>query len=401
MAEYFKNRNIKDELAIIGMGCTKFGERWDVGLSDLIIDAAFEAFEDAGIKASDVEVCYFANTNAPNNCSGTPVTDALKIHGIPVTRNENWCTSGHIALINACLAVASGMCDIAMAIGAEKLKDKGYAGMGVGRGLDPVREARRDAPGSFALIAEAYGKKYGYSYDEIKTALAKIDIKNHYNGSLSPKAHFHNKLTMEQVLAAPMIDSPLGLYDCCGTSDGAACAIITRADLAEKFRKDPIYIKGFGCSTDMITPHYRPRDFDWTSFEALRNCAKMAYDMAGITDPREQIDVAEVHDCFSVTEMAIYEDFGFSKRGEAIKDINDGFFERTGGLPVNVDGGLKCFGHPVGASGIRMTYEIYKQLQHKVDNPERQLENVHIGLSQTFGGPPQIAACLIVGNEKG
>ncbi|MCR5229842.1 MAG: hypothetical protein K6D03_06920 [Solobacterium sp.] len=398
---YFANNDFKDSVAIIGMGCTKFGERWDVGLHDLIIDAAFEAFEDAGIKPSDVQACYFANTNAPNNCSGTPVTDALKIHGIPVTRNENWCTSGHIALINACLAVKSGMCDIAMAIGAEKLKDKGYAGMGVGRGLDPVREARRDAPGSFALIAEKYAKKYGYTYDELKEALARIDIKNHANGSLSPKAHFHNVITMEQVMKAAMIASPLGLYDCCGTSDGAACAIIVRADLAEKYRSDPIYVKGFGCATDMITPHYRNRDFDWTSFESLRNCAKMAYDMAGITNPREQLDLAEVHDCFSITELAIYEDFGFSKRGEAVKDIQAGFFERTGGLPVNVDGGLKCFGHPVGASGIRMTYEVYKQLQHKVDNPARQLEDPHLGLSQTFGGPPQIAACMILGNQKG
>ena len=149
---YFAN-GFKDDLAIIGMGCTKFGERWDTGLDDLIIDAAFEAFEDAGIGPKEVQVCYFANTNAPNNCSGTPVTDALKLHGIPVTRNENWCTAGHIALINACLAVESGMCDIAMAIGAEKLKDKGAGGLGVGRGLNPVRETRRDAPGSFALIA--------------------------------------------------------------------------------------------------------------------------------------------------------------------------------------------------------------------------------------------------------
>lgn len=391
----------KDDLAIIGMGCTKFGERWDTGLDDLIIDAAFEAFEDAGIEPKDVQVCYFANTNAPNNCSGTPVTDALKIHGIPVTRNENWCTAGHIALIDACLAVKSGMCDIALAIGAEKLKDKGAGGLGVGRGLNPVRETRRDAPGSFALIAEAYFKKYGLTYDEGKELLARIDIKNHYNGSLTPKAHFHNVLTMEQVMKAPLIATPLGLYDCCGTSDGGAAAIITRASLAKRFRDDPIYIKGFGCATDMITPHYRARDFDWTSFEALRKCAQMAYDMAGITDPRNEIDLAEVHDCFSITEMCIYEDFGFSPRGKAPEDIRAGFFERTGGLPVNVDGGLKCFGHPVGASGIRMTYEIYKQLQGKVDNPARQLKNVHRGLSQTFGGPPQIAACMILGNELG
>ena len=177
--------------------------------------------------------------------------------------------------------------------------------------------------------------------------------------------------------------------------------IVARADIAKKFRGDPIYVKGFGCSTDMITPHYRSRDFDWTSFEALRNTAKMAYDMAGIKDPRHDLDLAEVHDCFSITEMCIYEDFGFCERGAAYQNVMDGFFERTGGLPVNVDGGLKCFGHPVGASGIRMTYEIYKQLQYKVDNPARQLRNVHRGLSQTFGGPPQIAACMILGNEKG
>lgn len=397
---YFAN-GFKDDLAIIGMGCTKFGERWDVGLDDLIIDAAFEAFEDAGIGPKDVQVCYFANTNAPNNCSGTPVADALKMHGIPITRNENWCTAGHIAIINACLAVESGMCDIAMAIGAENLKDKGAGGLGVGRGLNPVRETRRDAPGSFALIAEAYFKKYGLSYDEGKRLLAKIDIKNHFNGSLSPKAHFHNVITMDQVMKAPLIASPLGLYDCCGTSDGGAAVIITRASLAKNFRPDPIYIKGFGCATDMITPHYRAREFDWTSFEALRKCSQMAYDMAGIKDPRNEIDLAEVHDCFSITELCIYEDFGFSPRGGARYDIDSGFFERDGGLPVNVDGGLKCFGHPVGASGIRMTYEIYKQLQGKVDNPARQLKNVHRGLSQTFGGPPQIAACLILGNEKG
>ena len=397
---YFAN-GFKDDLAIIGMGCTKFGERWDTGLDDLIIDAAFEAFQDAGIGPKDVQVCYFANTNAPNNCSGTPVADALKMHGIPITRNENWCTAGHIAIINACLAVESGMCDIAMAIGAEKLKDKGAGGLGVGRGLNPVRETRRDAPGSFALIAEAYFKKYGLTYDEGKRLLAKIDIKNHYNGSLSPKAHFHNVITMAQVMKAPLIASHLGLYDCCGTSDGGAAVIITRASLAKNFRPDPIYIKGFGCATYMITPHYRARNFDWTSFEALRKCSQMAYDMAGIRDPRNEIDLAEVHDCFSITELCIYEDFGFSPRGGARDDIENGFFERTGGLPVNVDGGLKCFGHPVGASGIRMTYEIYKQLQGKVDNPARQLKNVHRGLSQTFGGPPQIAACLILGNEKG
>ncbi|WP_337996538.1 acetyl-CoA acetyltransferase [Oleispirillum naphthae] len=390
---------IKDELSIVGMGCAKFGERWDCGIPDLLIEAAYEAFEDAGIGPKDVEMCFFANTNAPNNCSGTPVADALKMHGIPIVRNENFCASGHIALIEACMAVASGVCNVAMAIGAEKLKDTGFGGLGTGRGLSTVRESRRTAPGSFALGATRYFAKYGLTYEEGRQLLAKIAVKNHANGMLAPRAHFHKEITVEDCLKAPIIATPLGLYDCCGNSDGAACAIITRTDMARSFRDDPIYIKGFGIATDSVLPHYRP-NFDWTSFEALRISSLRAYEMAGIKTPREEIDLAEVHDCFSITEMLIYEDFGFSPRGKAREDIEAGFFTRSGGLPVNVDGGLKCFGHPVGASGIRMTYELYKQLQHKVDNPKRQLENAHIGLSHTFGGPPQISAVLIVGNEK-
>jgi acetyl-CoA C-acetyltransferase len=391
---------VKDELAIVGMGCSKFGERWEAGLSDLIVEAAFEAFEDAQIEPKDIEMCFFANTNAPNNCSGTPVADTLKIHGIPVIRNENFCASGHVALIEACMAVASGFCDIAMAIGAEKLKDTGFGGLGTGRGLSTVRESRRTAPGSFALGATRYFEKYGLSYENGKKTLAKIAVKNHSNGMLAPRAHFHKQISVDDCMKAPIIATPLGIFDCCGNSDGAACAIIVRADTARKLRDDPVYIKGFAISTDSVLPHLRP-DFDWTSFEALRVSSANAYKMAGIKTPRQEIDIAEVHDCFTITELLIYEDFGFCPRGTAKENIEAGFFERTGGLPVNVDGGLKCFGHPVGASGIRMTYEIYKQLQYKVDVPERQIKDVHRGLSHTFGGPPQISAVFIVGNEKG
>jgi acetyl-CoA C-acetyltransferase len=217
---------------------------------------------------------------------------------------------------------------------------------------------------------------------------------------LAPKAHFHKEVTLEEVINAPIIASPLGLFDCCGNSDGSACAIITRADRAKAMRPDPIYVKGFGISMDPVLPHSRP-GFSWTSFDALKTSSRKAYEMAGIKNPRDEIDIAEVHDCFTITEMVIYEDFGFSPRGKAKEDIDAGFFEREGGLPVNVDGGLKCFGHPVGASGLRMTYEIYKQLQYKVDNPARQIKNVARGLSHTFGGPPQLSCVLVAGNEKG
>jgi len=392
--------SIKDKVAIVGMGCTKFGERWDASLEDLAIEAAYEAYEDAGIGPEEIQACWVGQASAPLIGIGpATIADALKLQGIPMMRNENWCTTAHIALLEACMAVASGMYDTVMAIGVEKLKDTGYPGLGTGRGMSPVLEARRTAPGSFGLIAKRYFKTYGLSNQEGKELIGKIAVKNHHNGSLCPKAHFHNKVTLEQVVNAPIIAWPLGLFDCCGNSDGAACAIITRADNAKNFRDDPIYMKGFGIAMDSLMPHLRPQ-FDWLHFGALINASRKAYEMAGIKNPREELDVAEVHDCFTITELAIYENFGFSPEGKAREDVDSGFFELGGGLPVNVDGGLKCFGHPVGASGLRMTYEIYKQLQGKADLPARQVKNARLGLSHTFGGPPQISAVAILGNEK-
>ena len=394
-------QTIKDEVAIIGMGCSNFGERWDTGPGDLAIESAYEAYEDAGVGPEDIQACWVGQLYAPpNGIAGSTVADALKLRNIPVVRNENWCASGHIALIDACLAVASGVFDIVMAIGVEKLKDTGFPGLGTGRGMSPVLEARRSAPGSFGLIAKSYFKTNNLTNEEGKETIAKIAVKNHDNGSICPRAHFHNKITLEKAINAPIIAWPLGLYDCCGNSDGSACAIITRANLAKNFRQDPVYLKGFGVGMDANMPHF-VNGFDWIRFDSLISSSRSAYEMAGIKNPREEIDIAEVHDCFSITELIIYENFGFSSWGNAKEDIDSGFFTRGGGLPVNVDGGLKCFGHPVGASGLRMTYEVYKQLQEKVDHPERQIKNVKRGLSHTFGGPPQLSAVGIFGNEKG
>ena len=393
--------SIRDKVAIVGMGCSKFGERWDQGLGDLAIESAYEAYEDAGIGPEEIQACWVGQVSAPvAGIGGTAVAEALKLHDIPIIRNENWCTTGHIALIEACIAVASGLYDTVMAIGVEKLKDTGYPGLGTGRGMSPVLEARRTAPGSFGLIAKRYFKTYGLSDSEGKEALAKIAVKNHDNGSLCPKAHFHNKVTLDKVLNAPIIAWPLGLFDCCGNSDGSACAIITRADRAKDFRPDPIYVKGYGIAMDSVLPHLRS-GFDWIYFDSLLHSSTRAYEMAGIKNPREELDVAEVHDCFTITELILYENLGFSPRGKAREDIDAGFFERGGGLPVNIDGGLKCFGHPIGASGLRMSYEIYKQLQGKADLPERQVPNPRLGLAHTFGGPPQMSAVAIFGNEKG
>jgi len=395
--------NIKDKVAIIGMGCIKFGEHWNKGMGDMIIEAAYEAYEDAGIGPNDIQAAWLGNAERPARfgyVGGGYVADALKLRNIPITRVENACSTGHEALRNACFGVASGMYDLALAIGVEKLKDTGYGGLGTGRGDHPVLEFRRTAPASFAFIGTRYFHTYGLSPDEGKRLLAQIAVKNHHNGNLHPKAHLRREITIEQVLNAPIIAWPLGLFDCCGNSDGAAAAIICRADMAKKFRDDPIYVKGIGFSVDTLHPGFRP-GFDWLGFEANRSAARQAYEQAGISNPRQEIDVAAVHDCFTITELMVYEDLGFSPKGRAKEDVEAGSFTLEGDLPVNSDGGLKSFGHPIGASGLRMTYEIYKQLQGKAELPVRQLKNPQRGLSHTLGGPPQVSCVAVFGNSLG
>lgn len=229
--------------------------------------------------------------------------------------------------------------------------------------------------------------------------MARIAVKNHHNGVLSPKAQFHNEITIEQALKAPIVAPPLGLFDCCGVSDGGAAAIITRADLAKRYRNDFVLVKGLGMSTG----HYQAQiedDWDLAHIEENVRAARQAYAMAGIKAPREEIDLAIVHDCFTITELMIYEDLGFSPRGKGKDDVIEGSFELTGGLPVNTDGGLKCFGHPVGASGLRMIYEVYKQLQGKADR--RQLKDPKIGLVHGLGGTTidsSTAAVILLGKR--
>ncbi len=386
---------IKDKVAIIGMGCSKFGERWDSSPEDMMIEAAYEAYEDAGITPDDIEAAWVGTLRSGEG--GGPVADALKLRNIPITRVENWCSTGHEALRNAVFGVAAGMYDVALAIGYEKLKDTGFGGLGVGRGQNPVLQARATAPSYFSFIANRYFHNYGISDDEGKELLAQIAVKNHHNGTMSPKAHFQKEITVEQVLKAPIIAWPLGLFDCCPTTDGAACAIICRADLARNFRQDPVYVKGIGFSVDSMLPMTRP-GFDYLGFEANQTASRQAYEQVGIRDPRKELDLAVVHDCFTITELAIYEDLGFTARGGAPEDIRAGTFTLEGELPVNTDGGLKSFGHPVGASGLRTAYEIYTQLQGRAG--PRQVKDASLGLCHTLGGPPQVSCVTILGNES-
>lgn len=394
-----RKEGIRDRVAIIGMGCCKFGENWDKGPEDMIIEAAYEAYEDAGIDPKEIQAAWMGTTSSHwVGMGGLALAEPLKLHQIPITRVENWCATGHEAFRNACFGVAAGMYDIVLALGFEKLKDCGFPGLGIGRGMHPVMEVRRTAPSSFAFAANRYFHDYGLSYEEGKKAIGMIAVKNHHNGSMHPKAHFQMEITLEQVLNAPIISSPLGLYDCCGNSDGAAAAIICNVEIAKKFRDDPVYVKGIGLSQNSIAPHFEP-EFNWTAFAATQNASKQAYEQAGIENPREEINLAVVHDCFTITELLIYEDLGFSPRGRAREDIEAGTFTLEGKLPVNTDGGLKCFGHPIGASGLRMCYEIYKQLQEKCG--KRQVKKANRGLAHTLGGHPSVSCVVILGNEKG
>ncbi len=385
---------IKDRVAVIGMGCTKFGEHWDKSVEDLMVEAAYEAYADAGVDPKDIQAAWLGLQYSFGSARGTMLAHALKLDYIPVSRMENACCTGTDAFRNACYAVAAGVYDLVLVMGVEKLKDAGLSGLPVS--YAPFWGSRVEppvpAPVQFALAATRYFHHYGLSYEEGKRTLAKIAVKNHYNGSLNPKAHFQRKITLEQVLNAPMIAAPLGLFDCCGVSDGAAAAIITRPELAKKFKDDYILVKGLGlsCGARQAILH---DDYDMVHFEETVTAAQKAYQEAGIKNPREEIDLAIVHDCFTITELLIYEDLGFSPRGKAKEDVDAGFFTLEGGLPVNTDGGLKCFGHPIGASGLRMIYEVYHQLRGKAG--PRQIKKADIGLTHNLGGHPGHFACAV------
>jgi len=393
---------IKDKVAIIGMGCSKFGENWEKSADDMIIDAVYEAYADAGVESKDIGAAWLGTY--VTEWTGQMLSRALKLDYIPVTRVENACATGSDALRNACYAVAAGACDIALAVGVEKLKDSGYTGLPdfelFRRQQNTYRTRTYSPPGHFAMMATKYFDRYGLSAEEGKKVIGQIAVKNHHNGALAPKAHFQSETTLEKVLAAPMVAWPLGLFDCCGVSDGAAAAIVTRADLAKNFRPDPIYIKALQIAVGPYEGYMSPK-FDWSHVEETVRAGERAYAEAGIKNPREEISMAEVHDCFTITELVIMEDLKFSERGKAPDDIRSGFFDLDGGLPVNTDGGLKCFGHPIGASGLRMMYEVYKQMQQKAD--KRQIKNPRLGLTHNLGGTPATCSVsvIIAGNEKG
>ncbi|MFP6836731.1 MAG: acetyl-CoA acetyltransferase [Pseudomonadales bacterium] len=392
---------IKDKVAILGMGCSRFGERWESGAEELMVEAFNEAIGDAGVDISQIDAAWFSTHYEEINVGkgGLPLSIALRLPNIAVTRVENFCASGSEAFRGAVYAVASGACDIALALGVEKLKDTGYGGLpgGLGGTLNPQWAANGSAPGNFAQLASAYRAKHGVQRDDLKQAIAHISVKSHANGAKNPKAHLQKAVTQEQVLNAPMIAEPLGLFDCCGVSDGAAAAIVTTPEIAKRMGKHNIVaVKALQLSLSNGSEAGH-NSWDGSYFHTTRIAANKAYKEAGIDKPREEVSMFECHDCFSITELVTMEDLQLSPEGGAIKDVRDGFYDADGQIPCQIDGGLKCFGHPIGASGIRMLYEMYMQLQGRAG--DRQLGNPPIGMTHNLGGSPMsnVAAVCIVG----
>jgi acetyl-CoA C-acetyltransferase len=321
-----------------------------------------------------------------------------------VSRLENYCATGSEAFRNACYAVAAGAYDVAMAIGVEKLKDSGYSGLpNIGQPDDGTR-APLTAPATFSLLAPAYAKKYGVEEATLKEVMTRIAWKNHKNGALNPRAQFRKEVPKETIACSPLVAGPLGIFDCSGVSDGSAAALIVRAEDARRFTDRPLYVKALsfiaGPGTGAVDPEY-----DYTTFPEVVASAEDAYRQAGIRDPRQELAMAEVHDCFTPTELVLMEDLGFAPRGTAWKEVLAGTFDLDGELAVNPDGGLKSFGHPIGASGLRMLFEAWLQLRGEAG--KRQIASVARGrtlaLTHNLGGAPGecVSFVSVVGSEPG
>ncbi|WP_370289726.1 acetyl-CoA acetyltransferase [Nocardioides sp.] len=394
------SRGIKDAVAIVGMGCTRFGERWESSTDDLLLEAVGECLVSAGLQRDDVDA-YWLGTLASGQ-SGLTLSRPLGVDYRPVTRVENYCATGSESFRNACYAVASGAYDRVMAVGVEKLKDSGFSGL---LRSDPpsdgtASELSLTAPAAFSLLDPAYSAKYGVDPTAMREAMTHVAWKNHVNGARNPKAQFRKEVSRETIAGAPKVAGRLGIFDCSGVSDGAAAALVVRAEEAYDYTDRPIFVKALALAAGPMRGGLDPA-YDFTSFPEVAHSAADAYAQAGVTDPRAQISVAEVHDCFTPTEILLMEDLGFSDRGEAWRDVLAGAFDADGRLPVNVDGGLKSFGHPVGASGLRMLYEAWLQLRGEAGS--RQVDDARLALTHNLGGRPGgcVSFVSVVGSDRG
>jgi acetyl-CoA C-acetyltransferase len=388
-------KGIRDKVAIVGCDASKYGERWDANQYDLLYEAVHGALDDAGMKKDEIDAAWVGIFYYFTGLSGATVEDILRLDGKPITRTENYCASGMDAFRNACFAIASGAYDVALACGVEKLMDEGSSGLPGFKIFGHPVFPTPSAPAMFSMAATRSFKEFGWTKED----LARVAVKNHDNGSYHPKAHFRSKITIEQAMKAPMIADPLGRFDCCAMSDGAAALLLTTPELAESYAHsdDYVIVKANAISCQTNFPWYDP-NFEFTHFTATEKAAEYAYKEAGITNPKEQIDAAEVHDCFTITELINCQDLGFCDRGQAAEELKKGTFNWDGETAINPSGGLKSFGHPIGSTGCRMLQEITKQLQGRAEG--RQVPDAKMGLCHNLGGAFSVCSVTILGQNE-
>ncbi|NHM28768.1 thiolase domain-containing protein [Desulfofundulus sp. TPOSR] len=384
------------EVAVIGAGMSRFGDRMDKGAAELLLEAFDEAVRsvDKGMEIKDIQMAFFGNQGVGGSqlaLLAAQMVEAIGLCGIPAFRVENACSSSSFAFINAVQAVASGVCDVALAGGVEKMREisgkQVRQWMGVAGDNEWERQVGITFPGAYALAAQRHMLDFGTSREQ----LSMVAVKNHECGFYNPKAQLRMKITLEKALKSPIVAYPLNIFDCCPTSDGASAVIICAKEIASKYTDKAVTVLGYGAASDTISITNRKTI---TALKATIRAAQMAYRMAGI-GPQE-ISFAEVHDCFTIAEIMAYEDLGFCPKGEGGKYVEAGHSRLGGMRPVNASGGLKSKGHPLGATGTAQIVEVFKQIRGEAE-PERQVENNKVGLTHNAGGFGGTATVCIFG----
>ena len=385
------------KIAIVGVGCTRFGENFDQSYEDMVVEATLEAVRDAGLSLERIDGAWlstaFPDAGVWKGRSGMDLAEPLALWDIPITRVSNYCASAGDALRNACMALLSGVHDCVLALGVEKLRDRSPQASLVAMQVDtghPFYQKGFTAPGTFAVLANRHFKSFGTTREH----LAQISVKNHAHSVDNPRAQYRTPIELEDVLRSPMVAEPLTVLDCCPTTDGAAAAVLVRAeDVPAGARPVIVRGQGFAVSAGWDSPFYDPEN-DFVGFRASRVAAETAYREAGIADPLSEIDLAEVHDCFSISELLAYADLGFCEPDDAGDFVASGTSAREGEVPFNTSGGLLSCGHPVGATGLRMLHQLTLQLRG--DAGGMQVPGAKVGLAHNIGGPGAVAAVTIL-----
>ncbi|UCE80361.1 MAG: thiolase domain-containing protein [Methanobacteriota archaeon] len=384
------------KVAIVGAGQSRYGDFPEKGIKELFFEAYKDMVEsvDKGMDPKRIGAAYVGNLGSGGFQLGNMSALVSEFVGLPyihTVRVENACASGGYAIISAIMDVMSGAHDVVIAGGVEKMTDvsgtKQKYWLGVSGDTEFERLAGTTFAGLYALIAHRHMHQFGTKREH----LSMVAVKNHKNGAQNPKAQFQREITLDKAIKSPPVAYPLNLFDCCSTTDGASSVLVCDAEIAKEFTDTPVFVAGFGTSSDYLAIHDRP---ETVTLEGTKRASKKAYDMAGLGPGG--IDLAEVHDCFTIAELLAYEDLGFCEKGKAGQFIEDGRSQIDGDMPVNASGGLKSKGHPIGSTGTGQAYEMFNQLRGTVQKPTRQVKGAETGLVHNVGGSGGTVAVSIL-----